>query len=202
LPVSALIFAIAPHLVPVLFGSKWLDAVPLMQMLALAGGLIALHSPLCALLIAHGHPDRVALSHVVYVAVLFVGLFTMLPKLGIQGAALAVLCAALISTPAYLLQVRQRVGVRIVPILRAVLRPAASSMVMVLVVQAVIPSPDASPTFASSVLPLFFGSALAVVVYVITVAALWILSGKPNGAERFVVEHVRHLIDTRRRAAS
>ncbi len=199
-PAAAIIHAVAPHLVPVLFGAKWLDATPLMQVLALAGGIIAMHSPLCALLIAHGHPSGVAACHLLYVGVLIAALFGLLPMFGALGAAYAVLCAATVSTPAYLLQVRRRLAIPCLPTMRAVVRPVVAAAAAVLAVRVLVPASVAMPPLAQAIASLAAALVVGVVVYLAAAAALWIVAGRPAGAEQFVLRKVSEFVAARRGA--
>jgi len=201
-PAAAIIHVVAPYLVPVLLGPKWLDATALMQVLALAGGTVAMHSPLCALLIAFGHPDRVALSHAFFVAVLFAALFALMPLWGVLGAAAAVLCAAVASTPMYLYQVRRRVGIRTRTILLAVARPLAAATVMVLAMRALaFGSSGPVPGFIEPLMRLLLAVTVGLSIHAGVVFTLWILAGRPAGAERQVLDRLAALAAARRRTA-
>ena len=111
LPAAAGIFAVAPYLVPVALGQKWLAGVPLMEILAFNGGLLLIHSSICTALIAVGHPDRVVKTNAVYVVMLLSLLVLLVPRLGLHGAAYAALTASILCTPVYLWQVRRTLGI-------------------------------------------------------------------------------------------
>jgi lipopolysaccharide exporter len=200
-PAAALIHALSPYLVPVLFGSKWLDATPLMMVLSIAGGVIAMHSPFCSLLISHGHADRVALGHGIYVALLLSGLLALLPLFGTLGAAFAVLGAAVLSTPVYLIQTRRLIGVRVRPVLRAVLRPVLAALATVLVLRFTLPPAGAWSGLGGPFLLLAWAGTLGVTCYAAAVSALWVASGRPEGTEQYVLSRIRALVAARRAAA-
>lgn len=196
-PAAAGIYAIAPNLVPVVLGSKWLDAIPLMEILPIAGGLVAMHSPICALLVANGRPDSVAWSHAVYVVTLLVALFLLVPRYAAPGAAYALLAASIIATPAYLFQAKRRVGIRTIPFLQAVARPVMASAVMVLTVRGVVPVADPHTTLPHALLLLLGGIALGAVTYAAAALAIWILYGRPAGAEQVVLSRVMSMLRRR-----
>ena len=79
-------FAVARFLVPVALGTKWLEAVPLMEILAVNGALLLFHSSICAVLIANGYPARVTMSNGLYVVMSLVLLVALVPGLGVTGA--------------------------------------------------------------------------------------------------------------------
>lgn len=201
-PAAALLHAVAPFLVPVLLGSKWLEAVPLMQILPLAGGFIAVHSLMCSLLVAHGRPDAVAWSHVFYVTLLFGALLVLVPRIGVTGAAFAVLIAAVGSTPAYMFQIRKRVGVRARAILPAVSRPLLAAGAMLVVLYFLLPAPGPATGFASNFLYLALGCVVGALTYLGTALALWWLAGRPAGAEQALVSRVQALLAQRRGAVA
>lgn len=200
-PAAAIIHAVSPFLVPVLFGAKWLDATPLMQVLSLAGGLIAMHSPMCSLLIAHGRPDRVAISHVFYVALLFTGLLVLLPMFGVIGAAFAVISAALLSTPMYLFQLRRHAGMRSRWVLRAVSRPLLAALPAVLLVRLLVPAAETATSFFGHLVLLAAASIVAGATYAGTVFLLWHAAGRPAGAERAVIDRIAGFLAARRSIA-
>jgi lipopolysaccharide exporter len=199
-PAAALIHATSPYIVPVLFGEKWLDATPLMLVLSIAGGLIAMHSPFCSLLVSHGHADRVALCHLLYVGFLFGGLFLLLPGYGVLGAAMAVLSAAVLSTPAYLFQTRSLVGVRIRPVMLAVFRPLTAALVMIAVVRTTVPPAGSIAGIFGPALLLVWAGVLGALVYIGSIVLLWLAAGRPAGAEEFVLARVRTRLASRRSA--
>jgi len=191
-PAALCIHSIAPYLVPVLFGSKWLDATAPMQVLAIAGGIIAMHSPICALLVSHGHPGRVGVSHVCYVAILMIGLVTMLPLFGVAGAAAAVLLAAVGSTPAYLVQLKRGLGLPIRSLLHAVQRPVVAAVMTAAALHAVRPAALSSDRLLENLAGLAASLLAVAVVYLALLWALWRIAGRPAGPEQSTLERVRH----------
>jgi O-antigen/teichoic acid export membrane protein len=191
IPAAAGICAVAPHLVPVLLGPQWLDAVALMQVLSIAGGLIALHSPICALIIATGRPGRVAACHAFFVVVLITGLVLLVPKWASIGAAWAVLSAAALATPAYLFQLRRSVGYRLRDLLGVLIRPLLASLVMVFIIRMLVPPPAPVSDVLSNILLLLGAVAIGVVSYVLALGLLWLASGRPSGVESSATEYLR-----------
>lgn len=57
LPVMAGMFAVAPVLVPVVYGPQWLPAVPTVRIFCLLGAILSLTAPLESLLLAKGKPN-------------------------------------------------------------------------------------------------------------------------------------------------
>lgn len=190
LPVAAGIFAVAPFLVPVLLGMKWLEAVPLMRALAFSGLMLMLHSSICAVLIARGFPARVVLANAIFVAVLIPMLGVFAVQFGVLGVAYAAVVSAVAGTPLYLYQVKTCIGIGPSVFMRAIARPIVASALMVGVIV------WALPTFSPDMpMPVLFGWLLAgvglgAVSYVAFAFGLWRLAGRPPGAERMILARI------------
>jgi O-antigen/teichoic acid export membrane protein len=191
LPAAAGIFAVAPYLVPVALGHKWLAGVPLMEILAFNGGLLLIHSSICTALIAVGHPDRVVKTNAVYVVMLLGLLALLVPRLGLPGAAYAALTTSVLCTPVYLWQVRRTVGILPSEFLRAVIRPVAAAMAMALVVRLIVPEWTEQMASMTALAWLIAGVLIGVMTYVGAMLLLWRLAGRPDGAERVVLAQAR-----------
>jgi lipopolysaccharide exporter len=196
-PAAAGIFAIAPFLVPVILGTKWLTAVPLMEILALNGGLLLFHSSICTVLIASGHPDCVTKTNASYVVMLLALLGLLVPFFGVTGAAFSALGASVLATPIYLLQVSGAVGISAGVFARAAARPVVAAVVMVGLVRWTMPDWSAAMTAIESIGWLMGGVASGGMVYAIAVLMLWAGVGRPEGVERVVMERIRQLLAKR-----
>ena len=195
-PAAAGLFAVAPYFVPVVLGSKWLEATPLLELLALNGALLFLHSSICTVLIGAGHPKSVMITNSIYVLILIMGLF-LLSGIGAMGAAYAVLIASVLTTPIYLFQVYRSIGVGGGLFLRAVSRPTVASLVMVAAVRGFLPDYVATEPVFNSAMWLGGGVALGAAVYLLTMLAMWIVLGRPAGAEQLLFEKVQNRIRAR-----
>lgn len=194
LPAAAGIYSVSAYLVPVILGPKWLAAVPLIQILGIFGAIELFHSSICTVLIARGYPAAVAKSQVVYVLTLLVLMIALVGPLGAPGAAIAMVGASILSTPAYLLAIRVHTGIGPATFARAIARPLLASLVMALVLKFTMPA--YAPTMAlSETTWLLLGSVvLGAVVYVLTAALLWFAAGRPQSVERYVVQEARAML--------
>jgi hypothetical protein len=134
------------------------------------------------------------------VGFLFGGLFLLLPGYGVLGAAMAVLSAAVLSTPAYLFQTRSLVGVRIRPVMLAVFRPLTAALVMIAVVRTTVPPAGSIAGIFGPALLLVWAGVLGALVYIGSIVLLWLAAGRPAGAEEFVLARVRTRLASRRSA--
>jgi O-antigen/teichoic acid export membrane protein len=191
LPAAAGIFSIAPYLVPVALGEKWLAGVPLMEILAFNGGLLLMHSSICTALIAVGHPDRVVKTNAVYVVMLLSLLALLVPRLGLHGAAYAALTASTICTPVYLWQVRRTIGIPPSVFLQVVIRPVLAALAMVLTVRAIVPEWTAQMASMKALAWLIAAILIGVLTYVGAMVLLWLAAGRPDGVERVMLAEIQ-----------
>ena len=190
-PAAAGIFAVAPYLVPVALGQKWLAGVPLMEILAFNGGLLLFHSSICTVLIANGYPDRVMKTNGAYVVALLALFALLVPTYGLPGAAYAALGASVLGTPVYLWQVQRSVGIPASVFLRAAYRPVVAACAMALMVRWVLPEWTAQLAAFEAISWLLGGVAIGIVTYTLVLTLLWLSTGRPAGAERIVFGEAR-----------
>lgn len=191
LPAAAGIYAIAPVLVPVILGPKWLAAVPLMQVLAFNGALLLFHASMCTVLVGRGFPERVTLANAIYVAVLLILLGVFAWHAGLEGAAFAVLATSLACTPVYLYEMRRCLGVEMSAFARAVFRPAAAAALMVAVLRMLLPSAAEHLSLGMAAAWLGGGIVVGALSYAAGLFAIWALVGRPDGPERMVLDRIR-----------
>lgn len=195
LPAAATLFAVAPFVVAVLLGQKWLAAIPLMQILAFNGALLLFHSSISSVLFARGFPERVTLTNGCFAALL-IGLlatvFNVKPDVGVTGAAIVALTTSVLCTPLYLYQMRSCLGVSPMLFVNAVARPVLAAMAAIGVLVWLLPAYTPAMPTALTVACLLGGSTLSVAVYAGVLALLWHLAGRPEGSgERMVINTVR-----------
>ncbi|NTV09396.1 MAG: lipopolysaccharide biosynthesis protein [Zoogloea sp.] len=191
LPASAGIYALSDYIVPVVLGRKWSAALYLMEVLALYGGVQMLHSSTCAVIIATGHPRNVARANAAYVVMLIALMLAFVPAWGALGASFAILATTLVSTPAYLYELRISTGIPATTFVRAVARPLLAAVAMCGVLRWLVPAYTPTLDTLQATAILLAGIVLGASVYIAFMVLLWITSGRPDGAERLVVERVR-----------
>lgn len=197
LPSAASIFALAPYLVPVVLGEKWLEAVPLMQLLAFNGALLLFHSSICAVLIGRGFPARVMVANVSYALVLIVmmGLaVTLRPDWGVLAVANAALLTSILATPLYLHQLKRSLNLGLMLFVKAVTRPLMASACVALLVPMVLPHYAAGQPFLLTLGLLAAGGMASVLIYSLAVLGFWRMAGRPRGAEDTFLSHAKAFI--------
>jgi lipopolysaccharide exporter len=196
IPAGAGIFAVSHYLVPVVLGKKWLEGVPVMEVLSLNSSMMVFHGTVITALIATGNPFAATASNGLFVVVLLIGLFTLTGRFGPVGAASAVLTATLVTTIMYLLQLRKYVYVPLSNFPRIVMRPVLASCAMIAAVRWLLPAYSIDMPGPRAGLWLGVGVAVGAVVYALTLAALWTVMGRPDGAERQVFSRVKGRVDS------
>jgi lipopolysaccharide exporter len=197
LPAAALILVLAPFLVPALLGLKWLEAVPVMQIMAFNGALLLFHASICTVLVGRGFPLHVGIANSSYVIVLLALLFVFATHVGVVGAAYAALLTSLLCTPVYLYQVKRCLGISPGLFLRAVMRPLLACAATTALLRWALPYDEATTSTLLSVTWLFVGAASGLAIYSAVLWCLWSMAGRPDGAERAVIDRLRSFVSQR-----
>lgn len=192
LPAASGVYAIAPFLVPIALGIKWLESIALVEILVFNGALLLFHSSICSILIAKGYPLYVAKTNFWYLLFLLGLLGVLVTYYGIFGAACAVLGTSVIMTPVYLYQMKRRIGIKAELFFRASIRPVLASAIMVMIVRWILPVYGDVISVQYASLLLICGVALGAAVYATALVSLWLIAGRPIvSAEYIVFERIR-----------
>lgn len=197
LPVSAGIAVLAAPFVRLLLGPQWSDAVPVVQVLALAGVVSAVTSNNVAAYLALGRPHLTTLVLVARMLFLAVTMAWLAKGHGLLGVAFAELAAAvaslLVSLPVLLRTLQVTPGEYV----RALWRPLLASATMVMAVLAVVRVLPPAADGMNSLVMLLAGTVTGAGAYLAAVGALWWLSGRPESVERLVWLQLRGWLDRR-----
>lgn len=178
---------VARPTVEVLLGHRWIDAVPLMQVLSCAGIAVALGSNYGSLCIAVGKPKLNMMLLALRLTCLIIGLMVLPRWLGVVGAAWAELVAASVSLVAGLIVVRREIELTIASVLGQWWRPALASAAMT---AAVLPTLAWADRY-NDYIQLVVGITAGAVAYSLALGGLWVLAGRPSGAESQLVAQFR-----------
>jgi O-antigen/teichoic acid export membrane protein len=174
--------------VPILLGPSWLESAGLMQILAVAGAIGALQSSSWSVCIALGKPRTLTYLGLTSLAVMVPLLMTLASWRGAEGAAwgyLALMSLLVIVTYALLLR---DLTLRLSELMRVFWRPLVAIGAMtaiVLSLEAQWPEPS-ELTFQALRLGLVISAGAG--AYSVTVLVLWLLAGRPDGAERLAMK--------------
>ncbi len=199
LPISAGTAVVAPDAVRVLLGERWLDVVPLLQILAIAGCVGSRVSAAPLLFVALDRPDIAAklagLRFIVLVVFVSIGVHAA----GALGAAWAIVAAAVVASFFNWRLVRAALAMSRAELWRVAFRPAVAAAIMVVVTFAFLASVPDAHTFASSLMRLAGASAIGALAYALALLSSWQVAGRPDGPERHLLDALATL---RQRAAA
>jgi O-antigen/teichoic acid export membrane protein len=199
MPAGVGIALTAELIVRVFLGEKWLPAVPSFQILGIYGMIAGLQSNSYAIYLALGRPRLQAVMLVLFVAVLLPATAWLAPEYGHSGAAAAYLLASLVAVPANLINICSLLGIPLQRLGSVLVRPALGCIAMAIVVwmvNSVVPPPTG---FSAALLLLIGQVVVGATVYAATVTLGWHAAGRPDGAERWVLNNIGQRL--RRRGA-
>jgi lipopolysaccharide exporter len=203
LPAGFGISAVAPLLVQVVLGAKWLEAIPIIVLLASRGAFVALVTNVGAVFLAVGKPRLITGITVLSLLFLVPGLIGGLHWFGLEGAAYAYWLASAVQVPLSYIVVVKLLGLRGSDILRFLWRPLLAALSMYAAV-ALYAETFFDPARGSvEGLPhLLAAVALGAAVYFVAACVLWMLAGRPQGAEAQILHWLKNRFVKRADAAT
>ncbi len=184
MPAGIGIAAVADLMVPAVLGWKWLDAIPLIQVLALFSVLTALQTNIGYVYLAVGRPRLITIVAAVQFVVLMALLLPATWKWGAIGAAWSFLITAVCMAPVNQVLIHKQLNLSTMGYAARLWRPAAAVVLMTLAVHAVKRQLTLGAETYAYVLALLLCIAVGAVVYSLSLYLLWHLSGRPEGAEK------------------
>jgi O-antigen/teichoic acid export membrane protein len=184
-PAGLGISATALQIVTVVLGDAWLDAVPVMELVAIAGIFVALASNASYVCLAVGRPRLITLLVALHSIVLLPALGLLVPSHGAIGAAIAVFGAAAVWTPAALATAARVAGLDVVDAAGVLVRPLIAGAAMYFAVRQV------GALFASpGILALASMIVSGIAVYLTVLLGLWWALRRPEGAEAAILRRL------------
>ncbi len=197
-PAIAGIAATAKLLVAVLLGPKWLEAQHILPVLAFFGITQVMQSNAYAAYLALGRPDLSARITSIHVAILLGALIVFTRWYGLMGAAIAYLLTAVLVLPITFAFVFRLIDLRARAFFGVVWRPLLAALGMYLIVAGVVNVVSrAGHGTGLNALNLIGVILLGIASYAIMVLALWLVSGRPEGAERLLLRQLQGILSRR-----
>lgn len=193
LPAGLGIAAVSDLLVKVALGERWQQAAPLIAVLAIAGSLSALQTNVGYVYTALGRPRRQTLFAVVYVCLLVPSILLGVRMLELQGVALAFLGVALVNAPFTFALLGRDLSISFRDYCRALLRPVIAAAAMYFSVRG-FAGLEAFGGLWGDMARLAGAVSLGVLVYASAILSMWLLAGRPDGAEREVLDAARRML--------
>ncbi len=198
LPASAGVMALAKPLVLVLLGEKWLGAVPIIQVLSISAAFVAASGNNGVAHLAAGSPKWVTFQSLVRLVVLAVLGLSLGPMFGIMGVTVAELCGGVAVFIASFPVIFRHLEITWIEYCARVWRPFVATFGMAAIVHVVQGYLPGSVNLASSMVVLAVAVPAGVAAYVALLAALWWLSGRPEGTETMLAGEALGMIRRRR----
>jgi lipopolysaccharide exporter len=189
-PAAAGVSAVAALIVPVVLGPQWPAAVPLLALLALAGASRTLTASTISVHYATGQPHKQTLMNGIQALTLLPAVALAVSFSGLQAAAWAYfLHSVFVLLPVcYWILVRST-SIRVADIWQSIWRPVASAALMYGVTKTIADA-WATPEPFAALARLIVAVAAGALLYAVTVAILWGLSGRPEGAETALLRRI------------
>lgn len=185
IPAGVGVACIADLLVPVALGDKWLAAIPLVQVLAIAGVVAVMQNNSYLIYLVKGQPKIttwVAGGFGVVQILLVAGL---LQHYGLIGAAYGVLAARLVFVPVELYMLMRTLSIRVRELATVLIRPLVSTVMMGAATHALALRALDLPAQAR-LLALLTVVATGAMLFIVTIMLQWRLVGAPDGGERLI----------------
>jgi len=197
IPAGLGVAAVAELIVPILLGDKWLDAIPLIRVLALHGIYGAMTITMSSAYLALGRPRVLTVVGSIYVIVLLALLLYMTPRGGPMGAAYATLITALLMTPIVFTVLLRVLELRLKRLISSIWRPALAATLMYFAVRALLDYLGTGETLFDAISILVACFIGGIVTYSAALMTFWQLSGRPRGAEGIVMRMLAQRISGR-----
>lgn len=187
------LMSIAPELVAIVLGDKWLSAIAAMRWLALYGAssslMLTLEMPLWVT-----SQTRVSAAQTWLELVLLVPAAYFAARAnGIEGAALARLAVSLAVLPVMMLFVSRACPIGLGKLYAALWRPLAAGLAMTVTLGAITPT-----TFGPLFLILVLKVAAGVIVFPTVLLLLWLAAGRPESVEAKFLKATARFLSARR----
>jgi O-antigen/teichoic acid export membrane protein len=197
LPASIGLALVAAPLVRLMLGPAWIDAIPLLQVIAV-GSAFGIFGQAC-----HAQFDAFGMLRQDFSVILFIAaarvvmLLALVPAYGLEGGAAGLAVSLALEPVAYLVlkwwslhfSLRALVGVAIRPMLAAA---GMALIVSLLGLTSITPLANlGDPTVGALIGRLLSTSLTGILAYTSLILALWWLSGRPAGVEADIMAMIR-----------
>jgi O-antigen/teichoic acid export membrane protein len=197
IPAGTGLCLLAEPAVAILFGERWMAAVPIVRLLAINGVVNVLYSTGHYVNLAVGMSRSTSIVLWVSLALSVPMILYLVPEHGATGAAFALLAAAVLVVPLNFFLLAGAIAIRTRDVAGMMWRPLAGTAAMSVIVLWL----DGSMAWAQDLPSQLARAALLVstgaATYVVTVAAAWSLRRDPDAAEAWLLDNARRAVRTR-----
>ena len=193
LPIGVGISLTSVLFVPILLGEKWLEIIPIIQVLAFFGVVSAMQTNIGSVFLALGNPRIITYMALLYVVILIPSLIYAVGNWGILGAAWTYLTVSVLTMPLSYHLVLKAINLSWTSIYLIFWRPAVASIIMYFCVANYLALYDYQSSILVNIFGLLSSAIIGVVLYSTITLILWRLSGKPYGAESVVLDRLSNI---------
>jgi O-antigen/teichoic acid export membrane protein len=185
--------AIAHLFVPAVLGAQWLQTVPLISVLAIGGTIYVLAANNQSLYFAVGRPRFRAMLTLAEIAVFLPLVAVLIRPYGLLGAAIAFTATSALVVPVNFALAARLLDLRFGNVVAVLWRPLVASGLMAMAILAAFPrSAERIGTWAN-VQALATAVTLGALVYALLIYIAWRVTGRPDGAERWLLDRLQAL---------
>jgi O-antigen/teichoic acid export membrane protein len=196
IPAGTGLCLLAEPVVAILFGQRWMAAVPIVQLLAINGVVNVLISTGHYVNLAVGMSRSTSMVLWVNLALSVPMIVYLVPAHAATGAAIALLSATVLVVPLNFLLLASAIVIKPRDVVAMLWRPLAGTAAMSVVVLWLYRSTAWPHDWPSQLARTALLVSTGAVVYAITVAAAWSLRRDPDSAEVWLLQKVRRLTST------
>lgn len=182
LPAVAGLACTAPQVIVLFLGAQWIEAVPVLQLLAIGGLASVMASNTNSVFLTMGKPMLNTVLSAITVVLLLPSVIFFARQFGVVGAAAAYTATTWATLPVIFWMLHRLIRVGFLQLLQRVWRTTFATAAMVAVVLA-IRRPGVVEGFGANLLDLGIYASTGAVTYVACLYLAWRISGKPAGAE-------------------
>lgn len=193
IPCATGIAVLAPIFVPVVLGQKWIEAIALIPSIAFASVLMSLMSTIDMVFLSSARQRLTTYMVGLRIIIFFPLMYFLLQVYGAPGVAYAVLFSNLVVFPMYFFLLKYSFGFSIARLLKLVIRPALSALVMSFLVNEIVGSVGLMQLNVEGVFALILVAGAGASIFIASTFVFWIIAGRPSGFETkaFVVLKAR-----------
>lgn len=190
LPAGVGIVLLAEPLVLVLLGENWLPAVPVIKILGLYGAVAVFQATNISIFNVLAVPSwSTGLKTAEFITLLPAIYYALTAGYGLEGVNYAILGTKLLVIPVGMALTAHLLQIGFIDRVRVAWRPIASALIMGLTLSYLLP--EHLESGRASLMALAIAIPVGISVYTASMLTLWVAIGRPEGAERFLIDFLR-----------
>ena len=195
-PLAIGVASVTELIVPVFLGDQWLEAIPMIQIIAIGGLLMAINSNVGYVFMALGNPRLSTLLSSFRLIIFIPILIYLVSTQGLIGAAWAILFTTIALFCVSNLVIILKLPITLSDLIKAYYRPLFSSLLMALILYE-LPIMESQRTVQQNIWQLGEAVFIGVVSYFTMIFLLWVLAKMPEGPEFKIYDILKNRLQFR-----